>query len=201
MFTRDYRRLVALRTVGEGGRVRQRSLARRLGISLGLANAVLHELESEGLLAMSEVGHARLLRYELTARGRRALKGAWHTMAAEAGELLEGVRAELAERARGLKADGCGRVLLCGEGALADVAACALMSAGLKLAGVVSREGVGGRVAGRRVRGMEEAKGVRCDVAVGLWRSDAAALRRRVAKGVRVVGLLSGPGKGGGGGG
>ena len=93
MFTRDYRRLVALRTVGAGGRVRQRLLAERLGISLGLANALFHELESEGLIAMSEAGHARLLRYELTARGRRALKGTSHAMAAEAGELLEGVRA------------------------------------------------------------------------------------------------------------
>jgi len=113
-FTRSYRRLTALQAVASGERVTQRWLAARLAISLGLANALLHELTDEGLMAMPQAGGARLLKYKLTARGRRALKRMAGAVAGEAGNVLAGLREELTAQARKLKAAGCRRVALCG---------------------------------------------------------------------------------------
>ena len=190
-FARDYRRLAALQAVGSGERVTQRGLAARLGVSLGSANGLLHELEAEGLIGMLSAGHARRLEYGLTGRGRRALGGAAGALAGEAEGLLAGLREELRAQARKLKEQGRGRVVLCGEGALGDAAACALLNEGLKLAGVVSRSMVGERVAGVRARPVGEAGRLKGDAGAGVSAADAAALRRQLGTGVPVAQLLS----------
>jgi len=189
-FTKNYRQLIALQAVASGEKVTQRWLAARLAISLGLANALLHELQADGLMAISQVEHTRLLKYKLTAGGRRALKNMAGAVAEEAGNMLAGLREELTAQARKLKADGCRRVTLCGEGALADMAACALMNSGLKLAGVVSRSADGERVAGLRMRPIADAGKVKCDAGAGVSSKDAAALRKRLGKRIPIIQLL-----------
>lgn len=189
-FTKNYRHLITLQAVASGEKVTQRWLAARLAISLGLANALLHELQADGLMAISQAGHARLLKYKLTARGRRALKHMAGAVAEEAGNMLAGLREELTAQAHKLKTDGCKRVALCGEGILADMAACALMNSGLKLAGVVSRNADGERVAGLRVKPIADAEKIKCDVGAGVSNKDAAALRKCLGKGIPVIQLL-----------
>jgi len=58
------------------------------------------------------------------------------------------------------------------------------------LAGVVSRNAEGERVAGLRVRPITDAGKVKCGAGAGVSSADAAALRKRLAKGTPVMQLL-----------
>jgi DNA-binding MarR family transcriptional regulator len=185
----DVRRLAALRAFADEERVTQRSLARELGVSLGLSHALLRGLTDEKLITVSQGPHPRALNYAVTAAGRREIKRAAGLLALAAVELLAEPRADLEATAAKLKGDGVRRVLLCGDGPLADVAASALRNGGLTLAGIVARDAAGARVAGTRVRPLEDAAKIRCDAAVVIRREDAPLVRRR-KKGTRVVTFL-----------
>jgi len=184
------RRLTALMTLAAGEEVTQRSLAARLEISLGLANALLRELERDGLIAVERSASLRRSRYDLTKAGRSALAGWAIECSVESAALLAGVRAQMQRRLAGLAAKGRRRVLLCGEGPLADLAASAVLNAGMKLAGVVSQDTSDDRVAGARVRSVAEAKRIKCDLAVGVIPRDAGPLRKCLGRGVPVITLL-----------
>jgi DNA-binding MarR family transcriptional regulator len=185
----DVRRMVALTAFAGEDKVTQRSLARELGISLGLTHALLHQLKADRYIAMSTGDHARALSYAITAAGRRELKRVAGAVARESGILLAGPRAELEAIARELKAGGARKVLLCGDGPLADVAASALRNGGLKLAGVVARDAEDTRVVGKKVQPIAEAAGIKCDAVVAVRAEDAALLRRRL-KGVSIIAFL-----------
>ena len=66
-----HRRLKALIEVRADAAMTQRSLALRVGISLGLANALMRRLEAERLVKVDR--DADSARYRLTAAGRAAL--------------------------------------------------------------------------------------------------------------------------------
>ena len=178
----------ALRALDSTERLSQRSLADDLDISLGSVNALLRELAATGLIAMSAAATDRRgLDYRLTAAGRRKLRSLTDEMAAQAALLLAGPREQLEEAAADWRQAGRKRVLLCGCGPAADVAASALLNAGLKLAGVVSREEDPGRVAGLRVRPLGDAGEIRCDAAVCLRSGDMRPLRRRLPRATPVM--------------
>jgi len=185
------RRLAALAACASGERITQRELAARLGISLGLANGLLRRMEQEGLISISEAGGARSLRYSITARGQREMGRLNRLMAEQAGRFLEGPRMLLEERARVLRRMGRRRALLCGKGPLADVAASALLNAGMRLSGIVALDVEGTRVRGIRVIPVAESGRIGCDVAVGVTARDAAALRRAVPANVPVIAFLA----------
>ena len=191
-FAETYRRLAALMQLASGEEVTQRSLASLLGISLGSANALLRHLEGGGLVAVNRSAAAQVLRYALTGAGRIELRSLATQFASEAGGVLAGLRAEIQRQAGRLRAGGRRRVLLCGTGPLADMAASALLNAGFKLVGVVSTDAKGGGVAGVKMRPFSEIGKVNCDVAVAVTSRDARALRRRLGRRVPVAELISG---------
>jgi hypothetical protein len=90
-----------------------------------------------------------------------------------------------------MKGEGVRKVLLCGTGPLADVAASALQNGGLKPAGVVSRDQSSDKVAGMRVRPIADTRKIKFDAVVAVSPRDAALLRRHVGKGVPVIAFLS----------
>ncbi len=182
------RRFGALRALESAERLSQRSLAEDLGLSLGSVNALLRELAGAGLIAMSAAtSDRRSLDYRLTAAGRRMLRSLTDEMAAQAALLLAGPREQLEGAAASWRKAGRKRVLLCGNGPAADVAASALLNAGLKLAGVVSRAEEPGRVAGLRVRPLADAGEIRCDGAVCLRSGDLRSLRRQLPRATPVL--------------
>ena len=182
-----HRRLVALSEIIAGGKITQRSLASRLGVSLGLANGLLRELETDGLIAVNRSTGVRALRYAVTKKGRVARMRLAGAFAADSDRMLEPLRAELQGRTDRIRADGRRKALLCGCGPLADMAASAILNAGMKLAGIVSPDAAGGGVAGVRARSLSDADGVACDVAIALCPRDAQRLRRRLGARVPVV--------------
>ena len=186
-----HRRLAALTEIASGGKVTQRSLAARLGVSLGLANGLLRGLEREGLIAVNRSAASRPSRYRLTHAGRSALVRLGADVVAESTAPLVRLRDEMQRRAARAAEKGARCALLCGSGPLADMAASAVLNAGMKLAGVVSPGADAGAVAGLRVRPMSDAGRIRCDVAVALNARDAKALRGRLGRRIPVALLLS----------
>jgi len=173
MHPETYRQLVVLAELDSGRISSQRSLARRLGVSLGLANGILRALESEKLVAMDRDAAAGT-RYAVTRKGRREMLRCSARLGAESEDLLAPLREEIRRKIERLAEKGHRKALVCGRGALADMVASALFRAGLKPVAVVPEE----------VKGAGPAS---CDVAVATTRSAARLLRKRMAGRAPVV--------------
>ena len=186
-----HRGLVALTALASGRKVTQRSLAATLGVSLGLVNALLRRLESDGLIRVDRVPALRGTRYRITRSGLSALREWRSEFAVEAEPLLGGLRDHFQHRIVKLADKGKSRVLLFGSGPLADVAASVILNAGMKLVGVVSADIAADRVAGVKVRSFGQADRVRCDAVVALTKRDANAVRKHLVRRVPVTVLLS----------
>jgi predicted ArsR family transcriptional regulator len=100
------RRLAALAEIASDGTVTQRAVASRLDVSLGLANALLRGLESDGLIKSGasrtkEASHrapqSAHSGYAITRAGRGAMQRMSRAFAAEAAALL---RKSLGSRAK-----------------------------------------------------------------------------------------------------
>lgn len=191
MLAERLRRLEALAELNSGERITQRSLAARLGISLGLANGLLRGLEAEGLIAVNRSAASQMLRYAVTNEGRTEMLRLALGFASESDRTLAPLRAEIQRRAARLASAGHRRALLYGDGPLADMAASALLNAGMKLVGVVSAETTIGGVAGARIRPPSDLKRLTADVAVALTNTDARRLRSHLGTRVPVVQLLA----------
>ncbi len=100
-FYDSYRRLAALAEISAGDRVTQRSLASKLEVSLGLANGLLRELETGGLVRVNAKPGPDSGRYAITRAGQRVMRRLARVFAAEAAALLEkaqGRKSPIAQR-------------------------------------------------------------------------------------------------------
>jgi len=185
------RRLSALVEIASERTVTQRSLASLLNISLGSSNAVLRELELDKRIKVKRGLLGTGAQYALTASGQREMLARSKQAALNSSDALEPFKIAVTEEAEKLANSKGKKVLLCASGAVADVVVSAFMNAGLKISAVVSDDEFPEKVIGKRVKPITDANKVQCDFAVALSKPDAALLRKHVAKGVRVVQLLS----------
>jgi DNA-binding MarR family transcriptional regulator len=88
-FSESHRRLAALAEIASDDRMTQRSLASALEVSLGLANALLQELESGRLVRVNAEAGSGAPRYAITRAGRSAMRRLARAFAAEAAALLK----------------------------------------------------------------------------------------------------------------
>jgi DNA-binding MarR family transcriptional regulator len=98
------RRLAALAEIASDGAITQRLLASRLEVSLGLANALLRGLESDGLIKSAAPRTKGSSRYAVTRAGRSAMQRMSRAFAAEAAALLRKSLGSKAKVARLLSA-------------------------------------------------------------------------------------------------
>jgi DNA-binding MarR family transcriptional regulator len=94
------RRLAALAEIASDGTITQRSLASRLEVSLGLANALLRELEGDGLIKAGASRANADSRYAITRAGRGAMQRMSREFATEAVALLRKSLGSKAKAAR-----------------------------------------------------------------------------------------------------
>jgi hypothetical protein len=116
-FAELQRRLAALAEIASDGAITQRSLASKLEVSLGLANALLRGLESDGLIkagaprakkASHRAPHSAHSGYAITRAGRGAMQRMSRAFAAEAAALLRkslGSRAKVERLSAGRRAE------------------------------------------------------------------------------------------------
>ena len=143
----EHNRLI-LQAIASGQRVTQRSLARQLGVALGLTNLRIRRLASQGYLRIAKA-ERRQLRYTVTDAGREALTRASresleHTVRLF-GETRDHIRATLRDVSRRCPVDGTGRkpIVFYGAGDAAEIAYVSLQGTDLALVGVVDDVRVG----------------------------------------------------------
>jgi DNA-binding MarR family transcriptional regulator len=98
------RRLAALAEIALDGAITQRALASRLGVSLGLANALLRRLEGGRLIKSGSRRAKGASRYAVTRAGRSAMQRMSRQFAAQAAALLRKSLGSRAKAARLLSA-------------------------------------------------------------------------------------------------
>lgn len=130
--------LVALlAAVGDSDQHTQRSLAVRLGVALGLANALLRRCVSKGLIKIQNAP-ARRYAYYLTPKGF-AEKGRLVAEYLESSlTFFRRARTQYEEAFAGLAARGITRIAIAGSGELAEIALLSASATGLAVSAVIA---------------------------------------------------------------
>lgn len=145
------RDLQALEAIEEDPNISQRDLSQRLGVALGITNALIKTLVRKGLIKIRGENN-RTLTYHLTHAGvlhksRLAMQWTLNTI-----NDYRRLRREVAERLAAFHAAGAKRVILYGANELAEIAVVVAQEAGVEIIGVVDDQGDGRWVAGHQVR-------------------------------------------------
>ncbi len=125
----------------------QRALARQIGISVGLVNALVHRAVHKGLIKIKEAP-ARRYAYYLTPKGFAEKSRLVAEYLDYSLTFFRTARQEYSDVFARCAAAGRKRVILCGAGELAEIASLAANGAGIQLVCILDRETNQVRVAG-----------------------------------------------------
>jgi DNA-binding MarR family transcriptional regulator len=128
--------LGVLNAVDESSAVTQRVLARDLGIALGLANAYIQRCIGKGLIKVTQAPARRYV-YYLTPQGFAEKSRLTAQYLSYSFDFFRLARTQCREVFDACEARGWNRVLLCGAGELAEIAALYATSSGVTLVGVL----------------------------------------------------------------
>ncbi len=181
------RTLSMLREIDSDERVTQRSLSRRVGISLGLANVYLKRLAKKGYIKITTVPGSRLLRYMLTPQGVKEKTRLTFEFALYSLQFIRDARRHMREQLKGLADAGAKRVAICGTSELAELACLALQELGLELAGVVSASRVQGSFLGSSVIAVDQIDTIDFDAVLAFSEEERLAVVDCVADGRPVL--------------
>jgi len=147
-----------LDTVAEQDAPNQRALARKVGVSVGLVNALMHRAVRKGLVKIKEVP-ARRYAYFLTPKGLAEKSKLVAEYLDYSLTFFRVARQEYADIFSRCAAAGTRRVVLCGAGELAEIATLAVNGYDLKVVAVLDHETNHSHFAGvpviRSVEGIE----------------------------------------------
>jgi DNA-binding MarR family transcriptional regulator len=126
--------------------VTQRSVARELGIALGLANAYLRRCVRKGLIKVSEVPRRRYA-YYLTPQGFAEKSRLTATYLSDSFSFFRMARAQCTELFALAAMRGQRRLALLGQGDLAEIASLVAREHAVEIAGVIAAGGDAARLA------------------------------------------------------
>ena len=126
--------------------VTQRSVARELGIALGLANAYLRRCVRKGLIKVSEVPRRRYA-YYLTPQGFAEKSRLTATYLSDSFSFFRKARAQCTELFALAAARGQRRLALLGQGDLAEIASLVAREHPVEMVGVIAAGGDAARLA------------------------------------------------------
>ncbi|MEQ8228921.1 MAG: winged helix-turn-helix transcriptional regulator [Rhodospirillales bacterium] len=128
--------LELLDAVAEDGEVSQRNLARRLGVALGLTNAVLKRCVKKGLLKIQQVP-AKRYAYYLTPKGFAEKSRLTAEYLSSSLQFYRTAREEYTELFRYCETREWSRVALIGTSDLAEIASLAAPGSGVEIVGIL----------------------------------------------------------------
>lgn len=128
----------------------QRALARKIGISVGLVNALVHRAVRKGLIKIKEVP-ARRYAYYLTPKGLAEKSKLVAEYLDHSLSFFRLARQEYSDIFTRCAATGTTRVVLCGAGELAEIATLAANGLALTIVGVLDHETDHAHIAGLSV--------------------------------------------------
>ena len=137
MNTDSYRALQLLEEISDGAELSQRTLAKKLGMAVGLINLLLRRMAEKGYIKVINVQRNRL-RYLLTPQGIAEKSRLTYEYFDYSLYLYRNVRRTLQENLARLKNEGREAILLHGTGELAEIAYLTLREVGLNLSGIVA---------------------------------------------------------------
>lgn len=143
----EHSRLI-LAAIASGEPVTQRSLAREIGVALGLTNLLIRRLVSKGYVRIAKA-ERRHVRYMMTAEGWEALVRASRASLENTVRLYtetrDHIRATLCDVSRRCPVDGHGqkRIVFYGAGDVSEIAYVSLQTTDLALVGVVDEARAG----------------------------------------------------------
>src|SRR5258707_13322947 len=117
----------------------QRALARKIGISVGLVNALVHRAVRKGLIKIQEAP-ARRYAYYLTPKGFAEKSRLVAEYLDYSLSFFRTARQEYSEVFARCASAGTRRIILCGAGELAEIATLAANGAQIELASAFDRE-------------------------------------------------------------
>ncbi len=126
--------------------VTQRSVARELGIALGLANAYLRRCVRKGLIKVSEVPRRRYA-YYLTPQGFAEKSRLTATYLSDSFSFFRKARTQCAELFAVAAGRGQSRLALLGQGDLAEIASLVAREHPIEIVGVIAAGGDAARLA------------------------------------------------------
>ncbi|RLB40122.1 MAG: transcriptional regulator [Deltaproteobacteria bacterium] len=146
-----------LRLMGEierNGSFSQRELARRLNISLGLVNRFIKRLVSKGYFKVKTLPRNRV-KYLLTPKGIARKSKLTVEYLRYSVSFYREVKSLLVNKFKEMEQRGIRRLLFYGAGEVAELAYLYLQLTGIKLAGVLDRQGDNNTFFGYKVQGIE----------------------------------------------
>jgi len=132
--------LEILSEIERGKPITQRSLARRLGIALGLTNLYLKRLANKGYIKLTTIPPRRI-KYLLTPKGLAEKTRLTYEYLEYSVHLYRQIRLSLRETLSPLVKDGRPRLLIYGNGEAAELVFLTLRELDLEPAGLVDGEG------------------------------------------------------------
>ncbi len=136
-----------LDNVSDAGASNQRDLARQIGISVGLVNALVHRAVRKGLIKIREAP-ARRYAYYLTPKGFAEKSRLVAEYLDFSLNFFRTARQEYADVFARCEGAGHKRIILCGAGELAEIASLAAHGMTIELVGIYDRTTNNARVAG-----------------------------------------------------
>lgn len=187
----SHRTLEVLEEISTDGRVTQRTLSHRLGISLGIANLYMKRLAKKGYIKITTVPGKRLLRYMLTPQGLAEKTRLTYEFASYSYRYLGSARRQIHGEFERLRQEGVQRVVLCGTGELSELAYLSMVESGLELAGVVAEKSGGRKFLGREVAAFNALPQMAFDAVIALSQAELLSVAQFIPDGKRVA--LVGP--------
>jgi DNA-binding MarR family transcriptional regulator len=134
-----------LQAIASGERLTQRSLAREIGVAVGLANLLMRRLVGKGYVRIANLG-ARHVRYLMTPEGRDALASATRASLENTIHLYTQTREQIKDSLASISeqcAEHEKRIVFYGAGDVAEIAYVSLQNTDLSLVGVVDDKRTG----------------------------------------------------------
>jgi DNA-binding MarR family transcriptional regulator len=135
----SYRELQVLEEISAKSHITQRSLAKELGVALGLTNLLLCRLAKKGYIKVINLERNRF-HYLITPQGLAAKSRLTCEYLEYSLQFYRRIRRFLAESLTPLAQSGCRNILLFGMGEVAEIAYLTMRELDLTLVGVIDRE-------------------------------------------------------------
>jgi Winged helix-turn-helix DNA-binding len=161
----DRLRLELLGAIAEDRSATQRNLSARLGIALGLTNAIIRRLARKGYIKITHVSPRRV-RYLVTPKGILEKSRLTYFYIQFSVQYYRDLRARMQGLFGTLVETGVRRILLYGAGEVAEIALVCVHGTPLELVAVVDEQHAGRTLLGHRVDGLERLRSARFDAVI-----------------------------------
>lgn len=155
MDNQELRTLRILEEIDRDQEASQRTLARRMNVSLGLVNSFVKRLAHKGYFKISTIPSNRV-KYILTPKGAAEKTRLTYEYIRYSFQFYKDAREKLRSLLDALEKRGVRRIIFYGVGDLAEIAYITLQEFDIELAGVVDSEKRGGKFLGHPIEAPEK---------------------------------------------